>query len=196
MIVGEAGSEIGLAVDRVIGEEDVVIKSMAENYRNVAGHRRRQHPGRRPRVADPRRPGPDRHGVANERPPCGRPVEENHAMTRDFAMTDDLRALGAALHQLFASATHDASAAMCRWTDGLITLTLDEVREIAAGGRLRRTGHRRRTADDGRAEPRRRDRRRDDPHLRRRQRPATGRLAAWARSRATTPSGASWRNRP
>ena len=34
------------------------------------------------------------------------------------------------LHQLFASATHDASAAMCRWTDGLITLTLDEVREI------------------------------------------------------------------
>lgn len=34
------------------------------------------------------------------------------------------------LHQLFASATHDASVAMCRWTDGLITLTLDEVREI------------------------------------------------------------------
>jgi chemotaxis protein CheC len=34
------------------------------------------------------------------------------------------------LHQLFASATHDASAAMCRWTEGLITLTLDEVREL------------------------------------------------------------------
>jgi chemotaxis protein CheC len=34
------------------------------------------------------------------------------------------------LHHLFASATHDASTAMCRWTDGLITLTLDEVREI------------------------------------------------------------------
>ena len=34
------------------------------------------------------------------------------------------------LHHLFASATHDASVAMCRWTDGLITLTLDEVREI------------------------------------------------------------------
>lgn len=34
------------------------------------------------------------------------------------------------LHQLFASATHDASVAMCRWTDGLITLSLDEVREI------------------------------------------------------------------
>ena len=37
VIVGEAGQEIGLAVDRVLGEEDVVIKSMAENYRNVAG---------------------------------------------------------------------------------------------------------------------------------------------------------------
>ncbi len=34
------------------------------------------------------------------------------------------------LHQLLASATHDASATMCRWTDGLITLSLDEVREI------------------------------------------------------------------
>ena len=34
------------------------------------------------------------------------------------------------LHQLFASATHDASAAMCRWTNGLITMTLDEVREL------------------------------------------------------------------
>lgn len=34
------------------------------------------------------------------------------------------------LHELLASATHDASAAMCRWTDGLITLSLDEVREL------------------------------------------------------------------
>ena len=34
------------------------------------------------------------------------------------------------LHELFASATHDASAVMCRWTDGLITVALDEVREI------------------------------------------------------------------
>ncbi len=34
------------------------------------------------------------------------------------------------LHQLFASATHDASAAMCRWTEGLINLSLDEVVEI------------------------------------------------------------------
>jgi len=34
------------------------------------------------------------------------------------------------LNQLFASATHDASTAMCRWTGGLITLSLDEVREL------------------------------------------------------------------
>ena len=36
----------------------------------------------------------------------------------------------ALLHELFTSATHDASAAMCRWTNGLITVTLDEVRRI------------------------------------------------------------------
>ncbi|MDZ4778727.1 MAG: chemotaxis protein [Planctomycetia bacterium] len=34
------------------------------------------------------------------------------------------------LHELFGAATHEASAAMCRWTNGLITLSLDEVREI------------------------------------------------------------------
>ena len=34
------------------------------------------------------------------------------------------------LHELFASATHDASAAMCRWTNGLISVALDEVREV------------------------------------------------------------------
>ena len=37
-------------------------------------------------------------------------------------------ALGA-LYELFASATHDASAAMCRWTNGLIAVTLDQVRD-------------------------------------------------------------------
>jgi two-component system chemotaxis sensor kinase CheA len=37
VIVGERGHELGLAVDQVLGEEDVVIKSMAENYRNVQG---------------------------------------------------------------------------------------------------------------------------------------------------------------
>jgi len=34
------------------------------------------------------------------------------------------------LRELFSSATHDASAAMCRWTDGLITVSLDDVREV------------------------------------------------------------------
>jgi two-component system chemotaxis sensor kinase CheA len=37
VIVGETGEEVGLAVDRVIGEEDVVIKSIAENFENVRG---------------------------------------------------------------------------------------------------------------------------------------------------------------
>ena len=37
VIVSEGGREIGLAVSRVLGEEDIVIKSMAENYRNVPG---------------------------------------------------------------------------------------------------------------------------------------------------------------
>ena len=46
----------------------------------------------------------------------------------DVCCIDDRRL--EVLRQLFASATHDASAAMCRWTDGLITLTLDDVREI------------------------------------------------------------------
>ena len=37
VIIGEAGCELGLLVDRVFGEEDIVIKSMAENFRNVPG---------------------------------------------------------------------------------------------------------------------------------------------------------------
>ena len=43
---------------------------------------------------------------------------------------ENVRAL-AGLQELFASATHDASAAMCRWTDGIITVALDEVRQVA-----------------------------------------------------------------
>ncbi|MCS7304906.1 MAG: chemotaxis protein CheC [Thermoguttaceae bacterium] len=34
------------------------------------------------------------------------------------------------LHELLAAATHEASATMSRWTNGLITLSLDEVREL------------------------------------------------------------------
>lgn len=48
-------------------------------------------------------------------------------------MTDDKHFIPSSLemlHQLFTAATHDASAAMCRWTSGLITLSLDEIREI------------------------------------------------------------------
>jgi two-component system chemotaxis sensor kinase CheA len=37
VVVGAAGEEVGLAVDRVLGEEDVVIKSIAENFANVRG---------------------------------------------------------------------------------------------------------------------------------------------------------------
>ena len=43
---------------------------------------------------------------------------------------ENVKAL-AGLQELFASATHDASAAMCRWTDGIITVALDEVRQVA-----------------------------------------------------------------
>jgi chemotaxis protein CheC len=35
-----------------------------------------------------------------------------------------------ALYELFASATQNASLVMCVWTNGLITVTLDQVREI------------------------------------------------------------------
>jgi chemotaxis protein CheC len=34
------------------------------------------------------------------------------------------------LHQVLSTATNHASAAMCRWIDGVITLTLDEVTEV------------------------------------------------------------------
>ena len=37
VIVGETKSELGLEVDCVLGEQDAVIKSITENYRNVAG---------------------------------------------------------------------------------------------------------------------------------------------------------------
>ena len=37
VIIGSEGREIGLAVDELLGEEDIVIKSMAENYQNIHG---------------------------------------------------------------------------------------------------------------------------------------------------------------
>jgi chemotaxis protein CheC len=46
----------------------------------------------------------------------------------DTACLDNMK-LGL-LREIFASATHDASAAMCRWTNSLVNLNLDEVCEI------------------------------------------------------------------
>ncbi len=37
VVLGSEHRELGLAVDHLLGEEDVVIKSLAENYRNVTG---------------------------------------------------------------------------------------------------------------------------------------------------------------
>jgi two-component system chemotaxis sensor kinase CheA len=37
VVIGEGNQRLGLAVDHVLGEEDVVIKSIADNYRNLAG---------------------------------------------------------------------------------------------------------------------------------------------------------------
>jgi two-component system chemotaxis sensor kinase CheA len=37
VIIGDSGTELGIAVDTVLGESDIVIKSLAENYKNVPG---------------------------------------------------------------------------------------------------------------------------------------------------------------
>ena len=37
VIIGTPGNELGLVVNDLLGEEDIVIKSLAENYRNVNG---------------------------------------------------------------------------------------------------------------------------------------------------------------
>jgi two-component system, chemotaxis family, sensor kinase CheA len=37
VVIGEGQQQLGLSVHNVLGEEDVVIKSMADNYRNVVG---------------------------------------------------------------------------------------------------------------------------------------------------------------
>ena len=37
VVIGEGQQQLGLSVNHVLGEEDVVIKSMADNYRNVVG---------------------------------------------------------------------------------------------------------------------------------------------------------------
>ncbi|MDX1964936.1 MAG: chemotaxis protein CheA [Pirellulales bacterium] len=37
VVIGSDGKELGLVVERLIGQQDIVIKSLAENYRNVPG---------------------------------------------------------------------------------------------------------------------------------------------------------------
>ena len=37
VVIEEQGERIGLVVDAMIGQEEVVIKSLAENFRNVKG---------------------------------------------------------------------------------------------------------------------------------------------------------------
>ena len=37
VVLGSPEGQFGLAVDRVLREEDVVVKSLGANYRNVAG---------------------------------------------------------------------------------------------------------------------------------------------------------------
>lgn len=37
VIISNEGTELGLVVDRLLGEQDIVIKSLAENYRNLHG---------------------------------------------------------------------------------------------------------------------------------------------------------------
>ncbi len=37
VVIGQGDRQVGLAVDRVFGEEDVVVKSLAANWRHVPG---------------------------------------------------------------------------------------------------------------------------------------------------------------
>ena len=100
------------------------------------------------------------------------------------------------LQQLFASATHDASAAMCRWTNSLIRLTLDEVCELpledvcgalGLGDELLTMVVLNLEGDIGGTMV---------LDLRRSQRPPAGRLAGRERRRCGATIGANWRNRP
>ena len=59
-----------------------------------------------------------------------RTVSRNYGERRMTEIYDDNDPTLGVLHELFSSATHDASAAMCQWTNGLITVTLDEVRLV------------------------------------------------------------------
>ena len=55
MIVEADGKRVGLFVDELMSQQQVVIKSLETNFRPVVGLAGRHHAGRRPRRADPRR---------------------------------------------------------------------------------------------------------------------------------------------
>ena len=71
VIVQNGETTIGLLVDQLIGMQEVVLKSLEKNFRADPRPLRRQHPGRRPGLADPRRRRPDHHG-GGETPREGR----------------------------------------------------------------------------------------------------------------------------
>jgi two-component system chemotaxis sensor kinase CheA len=61
LVEGEDGSRAALVADAIHGQRQVVIKSAGAELPAGRGRRRRDHPGRRPRRADPRRGRHHRH---------------------------------------------------------------------------------------------------------------------------------------
>jgi two-component system chemotaxis sensor kinase CheA len=55
LVESEVGARFALLVDAILGQRQVVIKSLEANYQHVPGHRRGDHPWRWTRRADPRR---------------------------------------------------------------------------------------------------------------------------------------------
>ncbi len=88
-------------------------------------HRGRQYSGRWPRLPDSRSARTNRNVVSLY---CCRGRRLGGYPMTDVSCLETTKL--SLLREFFASATHDASAAMCCWTNSLITLTLDEVCEI------------------------------------------------------------------
>jgi two-component system chemotaxis sensor kinase CheA len=82
VVVEGDGQKIALEVDELVGQQQVVVKNIENNYRRIGGRVRRHHPRRRPRRADRRhrRPGALAadaagrliHAACTEPPPSGR----------------------------------------------------------------------------------------------------------------------------
>ena len=75
VVVQNGETTIGLLVDELIGMQEVVLKSLEKNFRSDPRPLGGEHPGRRPRLADPRPRRGDRHGRAAAGP-CGEAVAE------------------------------------------------------------------------------------------------------------------------